>query len=289
MMRDATRVTKGSLRRIAHRITFAKGASMQVNVNGIDTRYVLSNEGGGPWLTFIHQLGGDLSIWDQLAGYFRDDFTVLRYDIRGHGESSVPTAPFTVADLSNDLAALLDALGAKSTHVVGMSLGGAIAQQFALDHASRVDTLTLTDTFAFTAPESRSIWDQRIETARRDGVASLAPASLERWLTPDFQHAHPEVVEQIRDVYIHTSVEGFALACAALREFNVRDRLAEIRTPTLTIAGRHDTGTPPAATQVIADAIRGARFEVLDAAHLAPIEQSQRFAALLETFLQSRV
>ncbi|GAB7527216.1 3-oxoadipate enol-lactonase [Paraburkholderia sp. 2C] len=262
---------------------------MQVNVNGIDTRYVLSNEGGGPWLTFIHQLGGDLSIWDQLAGYFRNDFTVLRYDIRGHGQSSLPTAPFTVADLSNDLAALLDALGAKSTHVVGISLGGAIAQQFAVDHASRVDTLTLTDTFARTAPESRSIWDQRIETARRDGVASLAPATIERWLTPDFRHAHPEVVEQIRDVYIHTPVEGFALACAALREFDVRDRLSEIRTPTLAVAGRHDTGTPPAATQAIADAIRGARFEVLDAAHLAPIEQSQRFAALLETFLQLRV
>ena len=61
---------------------------MQVNINGIETRYVLSNEGGGPWLTFIHQLGGDLSVWDQLAGYFRDDYTVLRYDVRGHGKTA---------------------------------------------------------------------------------------------------------------------------------------------------------------------------------------------------------
>ncbi|CAB3756788.1 alpha/beta fold hydrolase [Paraburkholderia solisilvae] len=262
---------------------------MQVNVNGIDTRYVLSNESGGPWLTFIHQLGGDLSIWDQLAGYFRNNYTVLRYDVRGHGQSAAPAAPCTVADLSNDLAALLDALGAAHTHVVGMSLGGAIAQQFALDHASRVDTLTLADTFAFTAPEARSIWDQRADAARRDGVASLMPASLERWLTPDFRRAHPEVVEQIRDVYVHTSVEGFALVCAALRDFDVRDRLSAIRAPTLAVAGRHDTGTPPAATQAISDAVRGARFELLDAAHLAPIEQSQRFAGLLETFLQPRV
>jgi 3-oxoadipate enol-lactonase len=275
--------------RATHRITFAKGASMQVNVNGIDTRYVLSNEGGGPWLTFVHQLGGDLSIWDQLAGYFRDDFTVLRYDVRGHGRTAVPTAPFSVADLSDDLAALLDALGAPSTHVVGMSMGGAIAQQFALDHASRVDTLTLADTFARTLPEARSIWDQRAATARRDGVASLASATLERWLTPDFRHAHPEVVEQIRDVFAQTPADGYALACAALRDFDVRARLMEIRAPILAVAGRHDTGTPPAATQAIADAVRGARFEVLDAAHLAPIEQSQRFVALLETFLHSRV
>ncbi len=107
---------------------------MQVNINGIETRYVLSNEGGGPWLTFIHQLGGDLSVWDQLAGYFRDDYTVLRYDLRGHGKTAVSGEPFGIADLSHDLAALLDALGAPSTHLVGMSMGGMIAQQFALDH-----------------------------------------------------------------------------------------------------------------------------------------------------------
>ena len=71
---------------------------MQLKVNGIDTRYVLSNEGGGPWLTFIHQLGGDLSVWDQLAGYFRNDFTVLGYDVRGHGKTSAPTghSPLTI-------------------------------------------------------------------------------------------------------------------------------------------------------------------------------------------------
>jgi 3-oxoadipate enol-lactonase len=262
---------------------------MQVNINGIDTRYVLSNEGGGPWLTFIHQLGGDLSIWDQLAGYFRDNYTVLRYDVRGHGKTAVPDAPYRVADLAGDLAALCDALGVKHTHVVGLSLGGAIAQQFALDYRSRVDTLTLADTFASMAPEAHAMFEQRAAAARRDGVASLAAGTLERWLTPDFQAAHPEVVEQIRDVLCATSGEGYARACAALRDFDVRGRLAEISAPTLIIAGRHDTGTPPAATEVIAHAIRGSRFELLEAAHLAPIEQSQSFAAVLESFLQTRV
>jgi len=93
---------------------------MQVKLNGIDTRYVLDNEGGGPWLTLIHQLGGDLSVWDQLAGYFRDDFTVLRYDVRGHGHSSVSEQPFDMTDLAHDLNALLDALGVPHTHLVGM-------------------------------------------------------------------------------------------------------------------------------------------------------------------------
>jgi 3-oxoadipate enol-lactonase len=262
---------------------------MQVNINGIDTRYVLSNEGGGPWLTFIHQLGGDLSVWDQLAGYFRDDFTVLRYDVRGHGATGVPDRPFSVADLAHDLAALLDALGAPHTHLVGMSMGGMIAQQFALDHPARINTLTLADTSSRTAPENRAGWDQRAAAARRDGMASLVPATLSRWLTPDFHTAHPEAVEQIREVLQHMPPEGYALACEALRDFNVHERLSGIRLPTLAIAGRYDTGTPPVATESIAKSIQGAQYELLDAAHLAPIEQSHRFAALLETFLETRV
>ncbi|MFM0559711.1 alpha/beta fold hydrolase [Paraburkholderia sediminicola] len=258
---------------------------MQVKINGIETRYVLSNEGGGPWLTFIHQLGGDLSVWDQLAGYFRDEYTVLRYDLRGHGKTAVSSEPFSVADLSRDLAALLDAVGAPTTHLVGMSMGGMIAQQFALDHPSRVDTLTVADTTCGTLPEGRAIWDQRAAAARTDGMASLVPATLSRWLTPDFQAAHPEAVEQIREVLSHTLPEGYAMACEALRDFDLRGKLGTIRCPTLAVGGRHDTGTPPAATQAIADAIQGAQFEMLEAAHLAPIEQSHRFAALLETFL----
>jgi 3-oxoadipate enol-lactonase len=262
---------------------------MQINVNGIDTRYVLSNEGGGPWLTFVHQLGGDLSVWDQLAGYFRDDFTVLRYDVRGHGQTVVSNEPFSVEDLSQDLRTLLDTLGVQKTHIVGMSMGGMIAQQFALDNPARIDTLTLTDTHAGTPPNGRAVWEQRATTARAEGVGALAQGTMERWLTSGFRDAHPEVVEQIREVFENTSSEGYARACIALRDFDVRSRLTEITLPTLAVAGRHDAGTPPAATQEIANAIRGARFELLDAAHLAPIEQSQRFTALLESFLQKPV
>ena len=262
---------------------------MQLTINGLDTRYVLSNEGGGPWLTFIHQLGGDLSVWDQLAGYFRDDFTVLRYDVRGHGHTAVPPRGYQVTDLAGDLAALLDALGAPSTHIVGMSMGGMIAQQFALDYPSRIDTLTLADTAAGTPADKRGVWDQRAASARSDGMKALASGSLDRWFTPDFHSSHPEAIEAIREVYESTPSEGFALASEALRDFDVRGRLAELKVPTLAVAGTHDIGTPPALTKEIAEGIGGARFELLDAAHLAPIEQSHRFAALLETFLQSPV
>ena len=262
---------------------------MQVTVNGIDTRYVLDDESGGPWLTFVHQLGGDLSVWDQLAGHFRHQYTVMRYDVRGHGHSAISPTPFTVADLAEDLNALLDALGASHTHLVGISMGGMVAQEFAVAHPSRLSSLVLTDTKSRTLPDARAMWDQRAANVRRDGLAALADATLDRWLTADFRRQHPEAVEPICEVLLRTSAEGYAMACEAIRDFDVHERLNNLRTRTLAIAGRHDTGTPPAATREIADAIEDAHFELLDTAHLAPVEASQRFAALLETFLHPPV
>lgn len=259
---------------------------MQVTVNGIDTRYVLDDESGGPWLTFVHQLGGDLSVWDQLAGHFRHQYTVMRYDLRGHGSTAVSSAPFTLADLAGDLNALLDALGATKTHLVGLSMGGMVAQQFALAYPTRVASLTLADTSSRTPPEARSMWDQRAATVRRDGTKAIADATLDRWLTADFRRQHPEAVEQICEVLLNTPAEGYAMACEALRSFDVHERLRDLRIRTLAVAGRHDTGTPPAATEAMADAIEGARLELLDTAHLAPVEGSRRFAGLLETFLR---
>ena len=262
---------------------------MQVTVNGIDTRYVLDDESGGPWLTFVHQLGGDLSVWDQLAGHFRHQYTVMRYDLRGHGSTAVSAQPFTIADLADDLNALLDALGATKTHLVGVSMGGMVAQQFALAHPSRLMSLTLADTSSRIPPEARATWDQRAATVRRDGIAALADATLDRWLTADFRRQHPEAVEQICEVLLRTSSQGYAMACEAIRDFDIHERLGDLHTRTLAVAGRHDTGTPPALTKAIADSIEGARFELLDTAHLAPVEGARRFAALLETFLRGPV
>ncbi len=193
---------------------------MQVKINGIDTRYVLSNEGGGPWLTFIHQLGGDLSIWDQLAGYFRDDFTVLRYDVRGHGATAIPEHPFSVADLSHDLATLLDALDVPQTHLVGMSMGGMIAQQFALDHPSRIDAYVGRHGSG-TAPEHRAAWDQRAQrrAQRRHGLA----CTCNPWPLVDtgFPVGAPRSRRADSRSPAANVPEGYALACEALREFNV--------------------------------------------------------------------
>ncbi|MBN3855422.1 MULTISPECIES: alpha/beta fold hydrolase [unclassified Paraburkholderia] len=269
---------------------------MQATVNGIDTRYVFEDRSGGPALTFIHQLGGDLTVWDTLAGHFRHRFRVLRYDVRGHGASAVSTSAFGFKELAADLSALLDAKDIEKTHIVGMSMGGMIAQQFALDHArhastagSRVLSLTLCDTASRTSPDARETWNERAALVRREGTAALADVTMARWFTPDFRRTNRDTVAQTCDVLLRTPAEGYARACEALRDFDVHERLAQLRVPTLAVAGRLDSGTPPALTEAMANAIPEARFETLDAAHLAPVEESHGFAALLETFLRQRV
>jgi 3-oxoadipate enol-lactonase len=266
---------------------------MQATVNGIDTRYVFEDRSGGPALTFIHQLGGDLSVWDTLAGHFRHRFRVLRYDVRGHGASAVSNTAFGFKELSADLTALLDAKDIEKTHLVGMSMGGMIAQQFALDHAgksgSRTLSLTLCDTASRTAPEAQESWNERAALVRREGLHSLADVTMARWFTPDFRRTNRDTVARICDVLLRTPAEGYARACEALRDFDVHERLPQLRVPTLAVAGRHDSGTPPELTEALAQAIPDARFETLDAAHLAPVEESHGFAALLEAFLRQQV
>jgi 3-oxoadipate enol-lactonase len=265
------------------------GADMQVMINGIDTRYVLDNESGGPWLTFIHQLAGDLSVWDQQAGYFQHDFQVLRYDLRGHGNTALSAESFDIKSLSDDLAELLDKLGAKHTHVVGLSIGGMVAQQFATDHADKLDSLTVVGAPAFTPQENRASFEERALSVRKNGTASIVDTTLERWLTADFRNRHPEVVEQIGETIACTSSEGFARAAEAVRTFDVRDSLASVEKPTLVVSGKHDNGTPTAVSKRVSDLVPGARLEILDAAHLSPIEQAQRFTALLEALLRQSV
>jgi 3-oxoadipate enol-lactonase len=259
---------------------------MQLNINGIDTRYVLDNEGGGPWLTFIHQLAGDLSVWDQMAGYFRDSYTVLRYDLRGHGYTAVSPDAFSIDDLADDLSELLDRLGAPSTHVVGLSIGGMVAQKFAINHADKVDSLTVVGAPAFIREEARPTFLQRAASVRESGIAGIVEPTLERWFTAEFRKAHPEVIEQIAETIAHTPAEGFARAAEALSRFDARAELASIAKRTLVVAGEQDNGTPHAESKLIADTVPGAQFELLNAAHLSPVEVSQRFCALLDAFLR---
>jgi len=257
---------------------------MKVHANGIDIRYEIS--GKGPVVTLSHSLASDLTMWDGLAAALADRYTVLRYDTRGHGATAAPDGAYSFAQLVGDVAGLLDALNIERTHFVGLSMGGMIAQHFALAHPGRLDKLVIASSSSRTPPEARAIWDERIAVARDQGMQAHVEATLGRWFTASWRASHPEVMARIGALITATPVAGYAGCGAAICDLDLTDKLAAVRVPTLVLVGADDPGTPPALSEAIARAIPGARLEIVPAAsHLLNIEQAATFNRLVGDFL----
>lgn len=257
---------------------------MKIKANGIDIHYEIS--GKGPWVTLAHSLATDLTLWDALAAELGKQFTVLRYDARGHGKTGVPEGPYDFPLLVGDLVGLLDALQIGRTHFVGLSMGGMLGQHFALTHPERLDKLVIVSSTSRVPPEGRGLWDERIAVARAQGMQAHVEATLARWFTAPWRAAHPEVMARIGALVAATPVAGFAGWGAAICSLDLTERLGAIKAPTLVVCGADDPGTPPAANRAIAEAIPGARLEIVpNASHQLPVEQAETFTRLLLDFL----
>ncbi|OZD04345.1 3-oxoadipate enol-lactone hydrolase [Rhodococcus sp. 06-235-1A] len=231
-------------------------------------------------VVLIGSLGSDRSMWNPQIGPLSASAHVVAIDLRGHGASPVPPGPYSVAELAEDVLALLDSLDLERVHIVGLSLGGAVSQWIAIHRPERVRTLTLLCTSAkFGEPAQ---WLDRAATVRASGTASLADAVLDRWFTPELAARDTDLVDRHRQMIVETSDEGYASCCEALSNWDSRADLGRISAPTLVIAGRQDPSTTPEDLKLIADGVAGSSLEVLDpAAHLANVEQSGRITAAI--------
>lgn len=235
---------------------------------------------GADTVVLIGSLGSDRSMWDPQVGALSASVHVLTVDLRGHGRSPVPPGPYSVADLAGDVLALLESLALERVHVVGLSLGGAVAQWIAIHRPERVRTLSLLCTSAKFGEAAQ--WIDRAATVRASGTAALADAVLARWFTPELAARDTDLVARCRRMIAETSDEGYAACCEALSEWDSRADLARIAAPTLVIAGRQDPSTTPDDLRFIADGIEGSTFLTLDpAAHLANVEQAGRVTAAI--------
>lgn len=256
-----------------------------IHVNDIDVRYLV--EGSGPWVTLSHSLTCDLTMWDGLAAVLSPDFTVLRYDTRGHGGTSAPDGSYSFEQLAADLGGLLDALEVAQTHYVGLSMGGMIGQHFALAAPQRLRRLVIANSTSRIPPEAGPLWDERIAIARAQGSAGVVEGTLARWFTPGFREACPQAVARIAALIRNTPAAGYIGCAGAIRGLDITARIGAIAAPTLVIAGAEDPGTPPAMSEAVAAAIPGARLEVISSAsHLSCIEQPEIFNRLVIDFLK---
>lgn len=257
---------------------------MKIHANGIDIHYQIA--GSGPWLTLSHSLACDLSMWDPQMAALTPHFTVLRFDSRGHGQSSAPAGAYTWQELRDDVLGLLDALGIEKTHFAGLSMGGMIGQHLALAAPQRLSRLVLADTASRYPAAAAAVWQERIAMVREKGMGVLVEGTLARWFTAPYRAAHPEVMERVGALIRNTPSAGYIGCGHAIPAIDVTDRLGELACPTLVIVGAEDAGTPPDMAREIAAHIPGARLEIIpDAGHLANIEQAERFNRLLLDFL----
>jgi len=225
-------------------------------------------------------------MWDPQMLALRD-FRVLRFDSRGHGASEAPAGTYTIEQLADDTLALLDAMNIDRCHFVGLSMGGMIGQQLALQAPERIASLMLADTSSFYPASVLPVWEERIALVRARGMEAVVAATLERWFTARFHSEHPQEVARIGELIRRTPVAGYIGCAHAIPRINFTEQLATIRCPTRVVVGAEDLGTPVAMARAIADAIPGADLHVIDAAaHLSNVEQPERFNVLLTTFLQ---
>lgn len=255
--------------------------------SGSNINYTVSGRNHAPALVLLHPLGASSAVFDAELEYFERFFRVIRCDMPGHGGSSLPAqAPRarTLADLADDVCAVLDAQGVERAHWCGVSIGGMIALHVAAHAPQRVFRLVPANTAAYMGPPE--LWDERIAKVRADGMAGIVEGVAARWFTPEFVADKPDVVARIVELVRGTDPRGYLEACGAIRDMDLRPTLAAVHAPTLLIAGARDVSTPPERAEEIRTAIVGADLAVLDASHLACVELAAEFAATVTEFLR---
>lgn len=236
-----------------------------------------------PLLVLSNSLGTDHSMWDKQLPVFTRHFRVLRYDSRGHGASAAPAGPYTIEDLGQDVIHLYQALGITRAHYCGLSMGGMVGMWLAANAPERVDRLALCNTAARLGPPQ--LWDARIEAVRAGGMPVIVSAVLERWFNAAFIRQANGAIDHMRQVLANTSAEGYIACCEAIRDMDQRATLSRIRAATLVIAGALDAVSPPTDGHFLANAIAGARYVELNAAHLSNIEAADAFTETVVRFL----
>ena len=243
-----------------------------VRANGVVIHYLDEGPEGMPPLVFINPLGCDLRVWSEVAAILKPEFRVIRYDKRGHGLSESGPDHNDMADYARDVGALLDAIEIRRAAIVGISIGGVIAQELCRQRPELVAALVLCDTGAKIGSDAS--WDERIAAVESGGVELIADAILERWFTAEFRARRAPEFAGFRAMLTRTPKQGYLAACGALKRADLRPYAGLIEAPTLCLVGGQDSSTPVALVQETAALIRGARFEIIEGAgHLPNVEK----------------
>lgn len=236
-----------------------------------------------PTVVLAHGLGIDHRLWDGVVAHLPRSLRVARWDGRGHGRSGMPPGPCKMGHLVSDAEAVCDFLGVRDAVVVGLSMGGLVAQGLAVKRLDLVRGLVLSNTAARIA--TPAIWAERAAAVRAGGIAAILPAAEARWWSRDA--VARGLPAQWRPVLMDCDTEGYAANCEAIGGADFYTPTSGLRLPTLGLAGAEDGSTPPDLVRETVDLIPGSRFHLFRRqGHLPCLEDPAGYAAVLTAFLQ---
>jgi pimeloyl-ACP methyl ester carboxylesterase len=257
-----------------------------VSADGLDIHYTV--RGQGPCVTLIHGIGADHESWDAIAAILTPTFTVVSLDLRGHGASSRMTQCSLDAFVS-DVDQLLGTLKIEKTHLVGFSLGGLIAQKYAIENPTKLERLVLISTVAARTPEERERVKKRADQIDREGIGAVVAAAEDRWFTPKFKAANPERVAARLKQLLANDHQSYAAGYRVFAEADEGLQFDRIAVPTLIMTGEDDPGSSPRMAHLLHDNIQGSELHILpELRHSVLLEAPHTIAALLVAFMQPK-
>lgn len=243
------------------------------------------DEGAGPLVVLLHPLATSCDIWRPLIEELRPDFRVVAPDARGHGASTWNGEPFSIPDLADDVAALIERLDAGPARIAALSMGGCTAVALAIRHPGLVGRLVLADTTADYGAGKGAAWAERAETAVAVPREKQLAFQRERWFSPHFLERHPAEVERVSKIFTATDSRAHAAACHALGRYDDSSRLSAITASTVVVVGADDYATPPGMAEALHAGIAHSRLFVLpDTRHLSLVESQHARELLRQHF-----
>ena len=240
-----------------------------------------------PTVILIHGLGGTLNIWDPIASVLEHRFSVLRYDLRGHGQSDLPTGDWSLDDFVRDLEEIFIDETLPHAHLVGFSLGGLIVQQFALSYPERVGQLAILSAVAGRTGTERDRVQERLQNLKTGDLETNIELALERWFSPEFRQNHPERVQKRIAELRATSPAGYFQAYRVFVLSDLAEHLSKIQCETLVMTGEHDPGSNVRMARLMHEAIPNSKLDILtNLRHSILVESPQLIAEKLDSFLR---
>jgi 3-oxoadipate enol-lactonase len=258
---------------------------MRIKANGITFNYTIDGPERAPWVVLSNSLATTYAMWDEQVAALKSVYRVLRYDQRGHGASDAPAGRYGYDTLIADAVALLDAVGVAKAWFGGLSMGGATALGLAQQHPNRVHGIMICDHACKSTPATSQQWEERIVTARENGMDALVEPTIARWFPQEIREKNPPYIDKVKAMIRATPVNGFIGCAAALANHDYNSKVETVACPVLFMVGEKD-GTAPAAMKDMHARLPGSKYvELAGAGHISNMDRPAEFTKAIAEFV----